>query len=243
MTIPQLEAAIEAILFTMGDPVDTMSIAKAIEQDKETTRKLIDGLRIRYDEENRGIRLLELEDSWQLCTKKEYYEVLIRLASQPKKAVLTDVMLETLSIIAYKQPVTKAEIEKIRGVKSDHAVNRLVEYNLVTELGLLEAPGRPILFGTTQEFLRRFGVSSLAELPEVSTVKMEDFKAEAEAEIFKDDPRSENDADEHDVSDTEETAEDYPASTHDDISKDILPNNGDDMSADVLTEENPKDAE
>ena len=243
MTIPQLEAAIEAILFTMGDPVDTMSIAKAIEQDKETTRKLIDGLRIRYDEENRGIRLLELEDSWQLCTKKEYYEVLIRLASQPKKAVLTDVMLETLSIIAYKQPVTKAEIEKIRGVKSDHAVNRLVEYNLVTELGRLDAPGRPILFGTTQEFLRRFGVSSLAELPEVSTVKMEDFKAEAEAEIFKDDPRSENDADEHEVSDTEETAEDYPASTHDDISKDILPNNGDDMSADVLTEENPKDAE
>ena len=243
MTIPQLEAAIEAILFTMGDPVDTMSIAKAIEQDKETTRKLIDGLRIRYDEENRGIRLLELEDSWQLCTKKEYYEVLIRLASQPKKAVLTDVMLETLSIIAYKQPVTKAEIEKIRGVKSDHAVNRLVEYNLVTELGRLDAPGRPILFGTTQEFLRRFGVSSLAELPEVSTVKMEDFKAEAEAEIFKDEPLPENDADEHEVSDTEETAEDYPASTHDDISKDILPNNGDDMSADVLTEENPKDAE
>ena len=191
MTIPQLEAAIEAILFTMGEPVDTMSIARAIEQDKETTRKLIDGLRIRYDEENRGIRLLELEDAWQLCTKKEYYEILIRLASQPKKAVLTDVMLETLSIIAYKQPVTKAEIEKIRGVKSDHAVNRLVEYNLVAELGRLDAPGRPILFGTTQEFLRRFGVSSLAELPEVSTVKMEDFKAEAEAEIFKDEIRPE----------------------------------------------------
>ena len=185
MTIPQLEAAIEAILFTMGEPVDTTSIAKAIEQDKETTRKLIDGLRIRYEEENRGIRLLELEDSWQLCTKKEYYDVLIRLASQPKKAVLTDVMLETLSIIAYKQPITKSEIEKIRGVKSDHAVNRLVEYNLVTELGRLDAPGRPILFGTTQEFLCKFGVSAISELPEVSTVKMEDFKAEAEAEIFK----------------------------------------------------------
>ena len=185
MTIPQLEAAIEAILFTMGEPVDTTSIAKAIEQDKETTRKLIDGLRILYEEENRGIRLLELEDSWQLCTKKEYYNVLIQLASQPKKAVLTDVMLETLSIIAYKQPITKSEIEKIRGVKSDHAVNRLVEYNLVTELGRLDAPGRPILFGTTQEFLRKFGVSAISELPEVSTVKMEDFKAEAEAEIFK----------------------------------------------------------
>lgn len=213
MTIPQLEAAIEAILFTMGEPVELTDIAKAIEQDKETARKLIDGLRIRYEEEDRGIRLLELEDSFQLCTKKEYYEVLIRLASQPKKAVLTDVMLETLSIIAYKQPVTKAEIEKIRGVKSDHAVNRLVEYNLVAELGRLDAPGRPILFGTTQEFLRRFGVSSITELPEVSTVKMEDFKAEAEAEIFKDEKRPEQEeppADDAEVSQEEEAGENVP---------------------------------
>lgn len=185
MTVNQLEAALEALLFTMGDSVDTQSIARAIDQDVPTTRKLLDGLRIRYKEENRGIMLLELEDSWQLCTKKEYYPVLIRLASQPRKAVLTDVMLETLSIIAYKQPVTKADIEKIRGVKSDHAVNRLIEYELVTEIGRLDAPGRPILFGTTEEFLRKFGVSSLEELPEINPVKLEDFKAEAEAEIFK----------------------------------------------------------
>lgn len=185
MTVNQLEAALEALLFTMGDSVDTQSLARAIDQDVPTTRKLLEGLRIRYKEENRGIMLLELEDSWQLCTKKEYYSVLIRLASQPKKAVLTDVMLETLSIIAYKQPVTKADIEKIRGVKSDHAVNRLIEYELVTELGRLDAPGRPILFGTTEEFLRKFGVSSLDELPEINPVKLEDFKAEAEAEIFK----------------------------------------------------------
>ena len=183
MTIPQLEAAIEAILFTMGDPVDTMSIAKAIEQDKETTRKLIDGLRIRYDEENRGIRLLELEDSWQLCTKKEYYDSLIRIAAQPKKPTLTDVMLETLSIIAYKQPVTKAEIEKIRGVKCDHAINKLMDYDLVRELGRLDAPGRPILLGTTEEFLRCFGVHGLEDLPEMDPVQLEDFKAEAEEEI------------------------------------------------------------
>ena len=175
MTVSQLEAALEALLFTMGDSVDTQSIARAIDQDVPTTRKLLEGLRIRYKEEGRGIMLLELEDAWQLCTKKEYYPILIRLASQPKKAVLTDVMLETLSIIAYKQPVTKAEIEKIRGVKSDHAVNRLVEYDLVTEIGRLDAPGRPILFGTTEEFLRRFGVSSLDELPEINPVKLEDF--------------------------------------------------------------------
>ena len=102
----------------------------------------------------------------------------------PKKPVLTDIMLETLSIVAYKQPVTRLEIEKIRGVKSDHAVNKLIEYDLIKELGRLDAPGRPILFGTTEEFLRSFGVQSTAELPpDPDPVKMADFKAEAEEEI------------------------------------------------------------
>jgi segregation and condensation protein B len=91
--------------------------------------------------------------------------------------------METLSIIAYKQPVTKLEIEKIRGVKCDHAVNKLVEYDLVTELGRLDAPGRPLLFGTTETFLRHFGVNSLEDLPSINPVKVEDFKAEAEEEI------------------------------------------------------------
>ena len=91
--------------------------------------------------------------------------------------------METLSIIAYTQPVTKAEIEKIRGVKCDHAVNKLIEYNLVKELGRLDAPGRPILFGTTEEFLRNFGVQSIDELPAPNPVQIEDFKAEAEEEI------------------------------------------------------------
>ena len=109
--------------------------------------------------------------------------ILVNIAMQPKKAVLTDVMMETLSIIAYKQPVTKQEIDKIRGVKSDHAVNKLVEYNLVQELGRLDAPGRPIVFGTTEEFLRNFGVDSTDNLPEISPVKMEDFRAEVEEEM------------------------------------------------------------
>ena len=108
-----------------------------------------------------GIQIIELEQSYQMCTKKEYYENLIQIALHPQKPVLTDVMLETLSIIAYKQPVTKAEIEKIRGVKCDHAINKLMEYELVRELGRLDAPGRPILLGTTEEFLRSFGVQAL----------------------------------------------------------------------------------
>ena len=178
-----MEAAIEAILFTMGDSVELTQIAKAVEQDKETTRKVIHHMMDRYQEEDRGIQIIELGDSFQMCTKKEYYGNFIRIAMQPKKPSLTDVMLETLSIIAYKQPITKAEIEKIRGVKSDHAVNKLVEYSLVKELGRLDAPGRPILFGTTEEFLRTFGVQGLEELPALDPVKLEDFKAEAEEEV------------------------------------------------------------
>lgn len=177
------EAAIEAILFTMGESVEAEKIAKAIEQDVQTTKKIIHNMMDRYQEDDRGIKIIELENAFQMCTKSEMYGYLIQVAKQPRKMVLSDVLMETLSIIAYKQPVTKLEVEKIRGVKSDHAVNKLVEYNLVKELGRLDAPGRPILFGTTEEFLRHFGVQSLDELPSVSPVQIEDFKAEAEEEI------------------------------------------------------------
>ncbi len=179
----ELEAAVEAILFACGESVETAKIAKAIGQDTETTRKLIRNMMDRYEQEDRGIRIVELEDAFQMCTKTEMYDYLVRIAKQPRKTELTDVVLETLSIIAYKQPVTKLELEKIRGVKCDHAVNKLIEYNLVKELGRLDAPGRPLLFGTTEEFLRSFGVQSIADLPPVSQVKMEDFKAEAEEEV------------------------------------------------------------
>ena len=182
MEIKKLQGEIEAILFTMGESVELERIAAAIEHDEETTRKLINGLMDQYAEEGRGIRIIELDRSYQMCTKKEMYEYLIRIAKQPKRYVLTDVLLETLSIIAYKQPVTKLEIEKIRGVKSDHAVNKLVEYGLVEEVGRLDAPGRPLLFGTTEEFLRRFSVQSLDELPTLDPVRMEQFKEEAEDE-------------------------------------------------------------
>ena len=131
LKIKQMEGIIEAILFTMGDSVEIGKIARALEQDEETTRKVIHKMMDKYVAEDRGVRIIELDGAYQMCTKTEMYEYLIRVASQPKKHVLTDVLLETLSIIAYKQPVTKLEIEKIRGVKSDHAVNKLVEYNLV----------------------------------------------------------------------------------------------------------------
>ena len=167
MEIEKLQSAIEAILFTMGDSVEISKLAFAIGHDEETTKKLVRNMMERYEKEDRGIRIIELEDS---------------VAKQPKRYALTDVLLETLSIVAYKQPVTKLEIEKIRGVKSDHAVNKLVEYGLIEETGRLDAPGRPLLFGTTEEFLRRFSVQSLDDLPMLNPEQIEHFKEEAEDE-------------------------------------------------------------
>ena len=108
---------------------------------------------------------------------------MLKIAKTSRKYTLSDTLLETLSIIAYKQPVTKLDIEKIRGVNCDHAVNRLVEFDLVKELGRLDAPGRPLLFGTTEQFLRSFGVKSLEELPEINPVQLEEFKVQAEEEV------------------------------------------------------------
>lgn len=183
MDLDRIEAAIEAVLFAMGDSVDAEKLAAAIEHDVDTTVKIVHNMMDKYEAANRGIRIIELENSFQLCTKTEYYEQLIKVASQPRKYVLTDVLLETLSIIAYKQPITKLEIEKIRGVSCDHAVNKLVEYGLAKELGRLDAPGRPMLFGTTEEFLRSFGVQSIDELPVISEELVERFKDEAQMEL------------------------------------------------------------
>ena len=183
MEIQRIEAAIEAILFTMGDSVEVEKIAKAIGHDTSTTKKIIHNMMDQYNSENRGIQICELDNSYQMSTKKEMYEYLIKVASQPKKHVLTDVLLETLSIVAYKQPITRSEIEKIRGVKCDHSINKLMEYNLITDIGRLDAPGRPLLFGTSEEFLRQFGVTSLEELPILNLDKQEEFKEEAEKEI------------------------------------------------------------
>ena len=177
------EAVIEAVLFTMGKAVELEKLALAIGQDQETARQAVERLKERYEKDKRGMEIVQLEDSYQMCTRTGFYENLIRVAAAPKKQVLTEVMLETLSIIAYKQPVTKLEIEKIRGVKADHAVYRLVEYNLVYEVGRMDAPGRPALFATTEEFLRRFGVGGLSDLPHMNPEQEEEIKAEVEEEL------------------------------------------------------------
>ena len=163
--------------------VESRQLAAAIGQSEDCARKAALRLKERYDREKKGIQIIELENAFQMCTRAEYYENLIRVAATPKRQVLTEVVLETLSIIAYRQPVTKMEIEKIRGVKSDHAVNKLIEYNLVCEVGRLDAPGRPALFATTEEFLRRFGIGSTNDLPGLNPEQEEEIKTQVEEEL------------------------------------------------------------
>lgn len=177
------ENVVEAVLFTMGQSVEIRQLAAALEVSEKEAAAAAERLRERYDSEESGMQILRLEDSYQMSTRSKYYSNLIKVAATPKKQVLTDVVMETLAIIAYKQPVTKADIERIRGVKSDHAVNRLIEYNLVYEAGRMDAPGRPALFATTEEFLRRFGVSSTVELPEMNLEQREEIKSEVEEEL------------------------------------------------------------
>lgn len=174
-----LAAAIEAILFSVGDAVSVKELAKVLEAEENEVSTVIEYMVKEYEEEKRGIKIIKLEDSYQLCTKQEYYDYLIKLVNMPKKHVLTDALMETLSIIAYKQPITRQEIEAIRGVSCVHAINKLVEYKLIGEVGRLDAVGRPILFGTTEDFMRSFGVTSLDELPVITPDKIEDFRKEA----------------------------------------------------------------
>ncbi len=176
-------ATLEAILFAMGDSVDIMRLASVIEEDVETTRKYLEEMTEKYNKGNGGIMLAWYDDAVQLCTKPEFYDDLIKIATAPKRYSLTDSMIETLSIVAYKQPVTRSEIERIRGVNCDHAINRLLELDLICELGRLDAPGKPILFGTTEQFLKSFGVRSVDELPHPDTLVMEEFKQQAEEEV------------------------------------------------------------
>ena len=179
LSIPEIEGRIEAVLFSIGDKVPIDTLSQALEIDKDTITKIVHNMMDKYDDTDRGIRIIEIEDAFQMCSKSDYYDTLIKIVNTPKKHVLTDVLLETLSIVAYKQPITRQEIEAIRGVSCVHAVNKLVEYNLIQEVGRLEAAGRPILFGTTDDFLRSFGVQSTDDLPIITPDKIEDFKQQA----------------------------------------------------------------
>ncbi len=162
------EAALEAMLFASGESVPVKRLAEVLELSESKTVKLLEELKKKYDDDDtKGIRLVKLEDSYQLSSKKEYYEQIRDLTERKRRASLSNAGLEVLSIVAYNQPITRSTIEFIRGVNSDGALNNLVSAGLVEEVGRLDAPGRPMLFGTSEEFLRCFDLSSLSDLPDI----------------------------------------------------------------------------
>ena len=165
MEIREIQSIIEAVLFAAGDPVELERLADIVDVDKRSLREILKKMMDSYNFERRGIHIIRMQDSYQMCTNGVYAEYIGRLAEN-----LSNAALEVLSIVAYKQPVTRSTIEHIRGVNCDYIVNRLIERNFIEEKGRLEAPGRPILFGTTQHFMRAFGISELDELPEFDSL-------------------------------------------------------------------------
>jgi segregation and condensation protein B len=157
-------AAVECVLFVANEPLSVERIAQVIDLGLEDTKELLDMLTRDYNEQKRGMQVVELAGGYQISTRPELAVYIERLY-KPQFQGLSHAALETLAIIAYKQPVTRGEIELIRGVQSDRAVSTLLEKQLVKEIGRKDGPGRPILFGTTEQFLRHFGLKDLEELP------------------------------------------------------------------------------
>ena len=160
-----LKAIIEAMLFVSGEPLSLRDIAVNLEITPKYTEEILGEMMLDYEVSNRGIKLIQINGAYQLVTKSEYSDYIQKLLKKNRRQSLSQASLESLSIIAYKQPITRVDIDEIRGVKSDSAIQKLVERELVAEVGRLEVPGRPILCGTTDEFLRQFGLAAIDELP------------------------------------------------------------------------------
>lgn len=171
MDIDKASSVIEGLLFAAGDSVPLEKIANIIDMDKRKTKKIISDMMDRYDYEHRGIGIIQIADGYQMCTRGEYFEYISLLAEPRKPQTMSNAAMEVLSVVAYKQPVTRGEIEDIRGVSCDSIVNKLVERGLIEEKGRLDTPGRPMVFGTTEEFLRCFDIGDLTELPDYDIIR------------------------------------------------------------------------
>ena len=175
MEIKEIESIIEAVLFASGDPISVDKLAEIIDVDIETTKAVIDGLSDSYHYNQRGIKIIILEDKYQLTTSGKYAEYIQRIVQPRTRRPLSTSAMEVLAVISYKQPTTRLEIEKIRGVNCDYAITRLLERGMIEEKGRLDALGKPVLFGTTDEFLRCFGIRSLKDLPELQGLELMPF--------------------------------------------------------------------
>lgn len=171
MDIREVKSIIEGLLFTWGEPLEIKEIAKVLDIKKDKLEDILKEMIDDFDYNRRGLRIIKIEDKYQLSTRPEHYEYIKKLSYSGVNRNLSNAAMETLSIIAYKQPITKVEIDHIRGVRSDRAINTLLERQMIEEVGRLDRPGKPIIYGTTDVFLRSFGLESLDELPELKNVE------------------------------------------------------------------------
>ena len=176
MEIEQKKSIIEAILFAAGRPVNKNELILALELPEEDIENIVNNMQEEYKNENRGIEIIKIENSYQLCTKKELYEYIYPVLDKRTKPNLSNAALETLAIVAYNPKITRAEIEAIRGVSADACVYKLLEYGLIEEAGKIDLPGKPMSYKTTNDFLRMFGYASLEDLPELPRYKLDENK-------------------------------------------------------------------
>lgn len=174
MEIEKAKAIIEAILFACGREVEIKELMSALEIGSEDLFNVIENMQEDYQKQGRGIEIIKVQDAFQLTTKKDYYEYIYPIFDKRSKPNLSNAALETLSIIAYNPKITRAEIESIRGVNSDGTMYKLLEYNLIENVGKVDAPGRPSMYSVTNQFLKMFGLTSLDELPELPRYKLDE---------------------------------------------------------------------
>lgn len=172
--INKIKSIIESILFSAGRVVESKELMAILEISNEDLDAIMQSMKTEYNESQRGIEIIKVDNGYQMCSKKEYYDYIYPIFDNRAKPSLSPAAMETLSIIAYNPKITRAEIEQIRGVNSDGTIYKLLEYNLIEEVGRLDAPGRPTIYSTTKEFLKMFGISNLDELPELPKYKMDE---------------------------------------------------------------------
>ena len=187
----KIKGILEAILFAAGREVKISEIMSALEISEEEVLNSMELLRMDYEKEDRGLSIVKINDAYQICTKKDYYEYIYPIFDKRAKPNLSQAALETLAIIAYNPRVTRAEIESIRGVNSDGTIYKLLDYNLIEEAGKLDAPGKPMAYKVSNEFFRMFGISSLEELPDLQRYKLDENRQIVIDEIIEEAPMPE----------------------------------------------------
>ena len=179
----ELESSLEALLFYAGDIIPQKRLSEICDADAFSIHMAINHLNEIYQATNSGIEVIEVDDGYQMCTAAKHLQVIQLYRQKPVKNILTQALIETLAIVAYSQPITRTQIEDIRGVRCEHVISKLLEYGLIEEVGRLSVIGRPILFGTTNEFLRHFGFRNLEEMPKIKEDLLEKFKEEVKQEM------------------------------------------------------------